>query len=164
MKPSTSPPGRNYQAMTYDVKSDRILTWGGLNLAGVKPVDESIWSYDFNTNTWQEMKPVQGAHPGGRDYPVMAYDAESDRTILFGGAPLGGGETWAYNYNTNTWTKLEPNTVPGNLSRHAMVYGTAADRVILFGGQVGSTQFNYTGETWTYNLNANTWTNVTAHP
>ena len=48
--------------------------------------------------------------------------------------------------------------------KHAMVYSAAADRVILFGGQVGWTEFEYTGETWTYELNTNTWTNVTPHP
>ena len=163
MKPSTSPPGRNYQAMAYDAKSDRVVVWGALDPAGM-PIDDSAWSYDFNTNTWQEMKPDGGPRPRGRDYPAMVYDAESERMILFGGVPQGGDETWAYDYNTNTWTKLEPSTVPGKLSRHAMVYSTAADRVILFGGQVGSTEFKYTGETWTYDLNTNTWTNVTPHP
>lgn len=163
MKPSVSPPGRNYQAMTYDTKSDRVLVWGGMDEYGVKPIDESIWSYDFNANTWQEMKPGEGVHPTGRDYPVMAYDAESDRTILFGGSK-GGDETWAYDYNTNTWAKLEPGTVPGQLSRHAIVYSTAADRVILFGGQIGSTRYKYSDETWTYDLNTNTWTNAMPKP
>jgi hypothetical protein len=160
MKPSTSPPGRNYHAMAYDARADRVLVWGS---DSDTPVDKSIWSYDFNTNTWQEMKPGEGAYPVSRDYPVMAYDVESDRTILYGGIPLGD-ETWAYAYKTNTWTKLEPSTVPGQLSRHAIVYSTAAERVILFGGQVGSTRDKYSGETWAYDFNTNTWTNVTPHP
>ena len=160
MKPRTSPPGRNYHAMAYDARADRVLVWGS---DSDTPVDNSIWSYNFNTNTWQEKKPGAGAHPVSRDYPVMAYDTESDRMILYGGFPLGD-ETWAYAYKTNTWTKLEPNTVPGKLSRHAIVYSTAADRVIVFGGQVGSTQGKYSGETWAYDYNTNTWTNVTPIP
>jgi N-acetylneuraminic acid mutarotase len=162
MKPSTSPPGRNYQAMTYDSKADRVLVWGGFDLDG-KAIDNSVWSYDFNTNTWQEM--VSGKpRPDTRDYAVMVYDAESDRTILYGGVNYGGNETWVYDYNTNTWTNLKPSTNPGRLSRHAMVYDTAADRAILFGGQVGSVQFKYTGETWIYDLNTNNWTNAKPHP
>jgi N-acetylneuraminic acid mutarotase len=160
MKPSTSPSGRNYHAMAYDAKVDRVLVWGS---DSDTPVDKSMWSYDFNTNTWQEMKPGEGACPVSRDYPVMAYDVESDRTILYGGIPLGN-ETWVYDYNTNTWTNPKPRWFPGQLSRHAIVYSTAADRIILFGGQVGSRNFNYTGETWTYDLNTNTWTNVKPHP
>jgi N-acetylneuraminic acid mutarotase len=162
MKPSTSPPGRNYQAMAYDAESDRVLTWGGLGLDG-KLLAPSVWAYDFNTNTWQEMKTGEGPHPEGADFPAMVYDAKADRTILYGGV-YQGDQTWAYDYNTNTWTKLEPSTVPGELSRHAMVYSTAADRVILFGGQVGPTEFKYTAETWTYDLSTNTWTNVTPQP
>jgi hypothetical protein len=93
----------------------------------------------------------------------MVYDAESDRSIMFGGSP-GGSETWAYDYNTDTWTNMEPSIGPGDRSRHAMVYISAADRVILFGGQVGSTEYIYINETWTYDLNTNTWTNMTPQP
>jgi len=159
MKPSTSPPARNYQGMAYDAESDRVLTWGGEDLRE-NLLAPSLWSYDFNTNTWEEMKTGEGPHPQGADYAAMVYDANADRTILFGGE-YQGDETWAYDYNTNTWTDLKPSTVTGRLSRHAMAYSTAADRVILFGGQVGLTNFNYTGETWSYDLNTNTWTNVT---
>ncbi len=40
----------------------------------------------------------------------LAYDAESDRVVLFGGDanPLISDETWAYDLNTNTWTDLSP--------------------------------------------------------
>jgi len=164
MKPSTSPPTRNNHAMAYDSKADRVLVWGGTDLDG-KPVDFSIWSYDFNTNIWQEMISGQ-PHPSGRDYPGMVYDAESDRTILFGGELAGEsyGEIWAYDYNTNTWTKFESSTSPGYRSRQGLVYSSAADRVILFGGQVESTEPKYSNETWTYDLNTNTWTNMTSYP
>lgn len=165
MKPTSSPPGRNYQAMTYDVKADRVLTWGGTDANG-KPLDANIWSYDFNTNTWQEIKPGEGANPVARDYSAMVYDAKSDRTILYGGVLLGGGETgnetWAYDYNTNIWANLKPSTVPEQLSRHTIVYSTAANRVILFGGQAANTTLS--GETWSYDFNTNTWTNVTPKP
>ena len=163
MKPSTNPPGRNFQAMAYDATADRVLMWGGFNLNS-KPV----WSYDFNTDTWEAITHEDGPLPELRDYPVMVYDVESDRTILFGGetkSAQGGDDTWAYDYNTNTWTEMEPITNPGKLSRHALVYSTAADRIILFGGyKIGSPKFEYSAETWSYDLNSNTWTNVTPQP
>ena len=158
MKPSTSPSPRNFHAMAYDAESDRVIMWGG----DVEDGDPSVWAYDHNKNTWQKMASVGG--PSRRDYMSMAYNAKADRVILYGGFDTGSDETWAYDYNTNTWMKLEPSTVPGKLSRHASAYSTAADRVILFGGQVGSTHFKYTGETWTYDLKANTWTNATPRP
>lgn len=167
MAPSTSPPGRSFAAMVYDAAADRVLMWGGVDIAGLNPVDESVWAYDFNSNTWQEILPGDGPLPLGRDYPTMVYDVESDRTILFGGITgkaEGGDDTWAYDYNSNTWTELDPSLNPGMLSRHAMTYSTAADQVVLFGGKFGNHPNEFLRETWTYDYNTNTWTNVTPQP
>lgn len=161
LKPNIAPPGRNYQAMTYDSRSDRVIVWGGTDLNGI-PLDNSVWSYDFNTNTWQELKST-GIVPVGRDYPVMVHDIDSDQVILFGGS-LGSDETWSYDYNTETWTKMEPKKIPGKRSRHEMVYCASTGQVLLFGGQIGGQEFEYTWETWTYDFNTNIWTNVTSHP
>jgi hypothetical protein len=116
------------------------------------------------------MKSGEGSQPQGANYTAMVYDAKADRTILYGGQNQGD-ETWAYDYNTNTWTQLTPpGTVPGDLSKHAMAYSTAADRVILFGGRLSSSggatsidRLNF-GETWTYDLNTNMWTRVMSQP
>jgi N-acetylneuraminic acid mutarotase len=160
MKPSTSPPGRNYQAMAYDDKADRVLVWGSSDVDG--PPHLSLWAYDFNTNTWQERLASEPL-PSGREYPVMVYDAESDRSIMFGGTS-GGSETWAYDYNTNAWTNMKPSLDPGDRKVQGMAYNSVADRVIMFGGQVDKTSFKYTNETWTYDLNTNAWTNQTSQP
>jgi N-acetylneuraminic acid mutarotase len=155
MKPSTSPPGRNYHAMAYDAESDRVIIWGGDDMGG----DSSAWAYDYNNNTWQKMASWG---PYSRSYISMVYDVKADRTILYGNITHGDLATWVYDYNTNTWTKMEPATNPGVVSRHAMAYSTAADRVILFGGEAASGLL--LGQTWSYDLNANSWTDVTPHP
>ncbi|MGA2113024.1 MAG: kelch repeat-containing protein [Anaerolineales bacterium] len=166
MKPSTSPSARSGQVMAYDAKADRVIMWGGdtgWEDQGL-PKDQSVWSYAYNTNTWQETKPGTGMWPDCRDDAAMAYDAKSDRMIMTGGYDdKGTAETWAYDYNPNTWTKLEPNTAGGMLAGSAMVYSPATDRIILFGGGVGGSDSNYTAETWSYDFNANAWTDVTPH-
>ena len=155
MKTDASPPGRNYQGMTYDAESDRVLIWGSMG-TDLEPFDTSVWAYDYNTNMWEQM-PLGDPHPELRTYPELAYDAESDRTILYGGFPEGD-QTWAYDYNTNTWTKMNPAITPQKVSRHALAYSAAADRVILSGGQVGAAEFSYTRDTWSYDYNSDTWT------
>ena len=130
MKPKASPPGRSYQGMTYDSKADRVLIWGGLDEKGEKPVDESMWAYDFNTNTWTEMKPGDGMHPAGRDMPQLVYNTKADRTILYGGTH-GGSETWAYDYNTNTWKEMAKG--PSGYLGIRLAYDSESDRTILFG-------------------------------
>jgi len=150
MKPDPHPSGRNYHDMVYDSESDRIIMWGGDSTDR----DPCVWAYDYNNNTWQK-GTCEG--PIRRGYVYMAYDVKADRTILYGNENYSDLATWAYDNNTDTWTKLEPATSPGVLSRFAMAYSPVVDRVILFGGEV-----NYTtkGETWSYDLNTNSWTVV----
>lgn len=156
MKPSNSPPVRNYHAMAYDTQADRVILFGGAD-----PQDKGImdtWAYNFNTNTWQELERGEGEYPSGRYYHTLAYNTVADRSILYGGSS-GGAETWSYDYSTNIWTKLEPAENPGKRSMHAMVYSSASDRIILFGG--GAVHYRYTDDTWVFDFNTTTWTDVT---
>jgi hypothetical protein len=158
MEPVTSPAGRNYHGMAYDLKADRIILFGGGNWS--KNMADT-WAYDYNTNTWTELESVEGAHPRARSYLALVYNIGADRTILFGG-DAGGHETWSYDYSTNTWAKLETSKNPV-VSRHAMTYSSVDDRVILFGGQIGQ-NFDYTERTWSYDYPTTTWTNMTRSP
>ena len=149
MEPEVSPPGRNYHAMAYDDESDRVILWGG---DGPVPVDvSSVWAYDYNTDTWEELES-SGA-PSPIAYGAMVYTTAADRIILYAGL-----EFWSFDYNTNTWTQLSDSPLPGELSYHAMVYSGEADRVILFGG--GLDDYSFGAKTWVYDLNTNTWTDV----
>ena len=163
MKPSTTSPSiRNNHAMTYDAASDRVIMWGGENLALAR--DDSVWLYDFNTNTWQEMRPGNGQYPLELHGTTFAYDAESNRTIFIGGIPILGDDTWVYDNTNNTWEKLTSSTFPTMRSWHAMAYNSTTDRMVLFGGVTGYVPDVFSNETWTYDYNTNTWTNVTPHP
>ncbi len=153
MDPDTSPPRRHHHSMAYDIESDKVLVWGGRDLP-----DKNMWAYDFSTDTWEKM--VASGGPPHRNYAAMVYDSEADRVILYGG--LGKDDTWTYDYNTNTWTEMKPDTNPGKLARHSMVYNPVLDKTILFGGRYyDSDPFIYMDETWTYDYNTNTWTNMT---
>ena len=156
MKPATNPPPRNFHMMTYDSKIDRVLMWGG----GGGP--HEMWAYDFNTNTWEQTQAKGG--PGRRDYGVFTYDAASDLIVLFGGNPGGSNDVWSYDYNQNEWKKMDSSEGPRFLSRHAFVYIPDTDRFMLFGGQLGGKEFTYTQQTWMYNLNTNSWEDVTRSP
>src|SRR5207249_1804853 len=98
--------------------------------------------------------------PPARYGHAMAYDSQSDRLVLFGGGSSSGGvfvlvsDTWAYDFNTSTWTDMSPAIEPPARYNHAMAYDSQADRVILFGGYGG---YN---DTWAYDFNTNTWTDT----
>jgi hypothetical protein len=66
-------------------------------------------------------------------------------------------ETWSFDYNTATWTKLTPT---GDLERRwgELVYDSTNDKIILFGGVDPDEQFVILDEVWVFDYNANTWT------
>ncbi len=161
MQPAVSPRARNYHGMTYDAKADRVVMWGG---AGARAelkgaVNAAVWTYDYNTNTWQEQENQKDT-PSVRYYIFLAYDSKADRIIMYGGYAYGNDETWVYDLNTDTWQQMQPAANPGALSRFNLVYARDANKTILFGGQLGAVSGQYVGDTWSYSLRFNRWTNI----
>src|SRR3989442_8385889 len=108
MAPLVGPPVRDFHAMAYDSRSDRVILFGGWGGYGnPRPLGDT-WAYDFSTNTWTQMFPAVG--PPARMYFAMTYDNQSDRVILFG----GGGPSFhfyhppASHLKTNTGTDNTP--------------------------------------------------------
>lgn len=157
-------------AMVYDAESDRIIWHGGMRQP---PMRDSFrgavdtWAYDVNSDTWTEQAPG----PRGGLYRQLAYDAESDRVILFGGVmpavpvlnlimSVQYGEkldgTWAYDFNSDTWTEMEPSESPPARCSFPMAYDVESDRVILYGGvfEAGAEKDRHV---WAYDYNSNTW-------
>ena len=153
--------------MAYDAESDRIILWGA-NEVGQTPMSEeekaTVWAYDYETNTWTAIESTGG--PSYRGGHTMVYHPGTDRIILFGGHHLGdvyfSDETWAYDYNTNTWTQLAPATHPSGRRLHSMVYDEAADKMVLFGGIAGNfLKEEINDELWIFDPVAEEWSQVT---
>ena len=59
----------------------------------------------------------------------------------------------------NVWTRLSPSgEIPIRRGEQSMVYDSADKRFIMFGGNYGG--FDPLDDTWAYDPNANTWTNL----
>lgn len=152
MHPASAPSPRMWSSMVYDSVSDKVILFGGFTGSG----DSETWAYDFDTDTWTNMNP--SVAPSARWNHKMAYDSQSDRVIMFGGwaGYEQSGETWAYEYETNEWTNMNPVVAPSARNAHAMAYDSQSDRVILFGGHTGSDN----DETWSYDFETNSWTDM----
>jgi N-acetylneuraminic acid mutarotase len=146
----TAPSARRGHAMAF-LGGDQVLLFGGSDdfLKG------DTWVYDLGDGTWTEKAPA--AAPSSRWYHAMA-SLGGDQVLLFGGYDAAGYdlETWVYDLSANTWTKKSPFAAPSARYGHAMVY-LGGDQVLLFGGS-GSGCGGYCGDTWVYDLSANTWT------
>ncbi|MFX1518024.1 MAG: Kelch repeat-containing protein [Promethearchaeota archaeon] len=160
--PIVSPGRRNGHSMAYDSESDRCILFGGLKTYYDPPTSvegwNDTWAYDYNSNTWVEMNPEEC--PSTRMCAAMKYDSESDRMVLFGGWSedrMDIGETWIYNFNNNSWKMLTPEPAPSGRYRPAMAYDSESDRMILFGGM---SEITAVRDTWAYDYNSNTWTNM----
>jgi len=141
---------------TYNSDADRTILFGGW---GDTMYHNDTWAYDYNTNMWINRSPsIIGGNLTPRYGVMMAYYDSVDCIIMFGGFDVHAlDETWEYNYNTNTWTKLIPTVEGGSLPSvggGAIVYDSTTDLIILFGGSDGYSDYN---ETWIYCYHNNTW-------
>ncbi|MHA1995874.1 MAG: Kelch repeat-containing protein [Candidatus Hodarchaeales archaeon] len=175
MTPTIAPPARYQHAYqsAYDTQSDRLILFSG-DIGDYSTIYNDTWAYDYNTNTWENLTTDEMKNCG-KIMAAMACDSESDRIIMFGvwfvrnGAAVyqaaGVGETWSYDYETNSWNNLTTINCPPFRGAASMTYDEAHDRMILYGGfnsemyDSGSTS-SFFQETWAYDYNTNTWTNM----
>jgi hypothetical protein len=154
--------------MAYDSESDRVILLGASEGEHDEPT-ASTWAYDFNTNTWVDMKSSPGPSVA---VCAMSYDSRNDRIVLFGFEEIDGRyypETWAYDFNRNLWQNMSPHISPPPSCPVAMAYDSESGRIIMFGAGVSAFRVweGYYGyETWAYDYTNNTWVNLTTdiHP
>lgn len=161
--PQGSPSPRERSGMVYDSKDDLVILFGGYN--GQNFLDET-WTYNVKTNTWTQMFPAVSPPNNSQIYANgsminlgMAYDSKDNVVIVFSDE----GNTWAYNLAANIWVNMKPSVSPApralSTNGQQMVYDESNNDILLFGGSPiwYSTALN---DTWAYNYEANTWTNL----
>lgn len=173
LNPAISPSARGYFDMAYDSESSVVILMGGFHMIAADPYPinifrDDLWVYAASTNTWTEITP--DSRPRMRlTRGALAYDVKHDVVILFGGSPIKEGlcnDTWAYDYNTNTWINKTPSISPPARDAHGMVYDTQSEKIIMYGGRNTTiyqnvTERDFLHDTWIYDYETNTWENVT---
>lgn len=162
----TNQPGRPSNILgaqiAYSSKSDRGVLFGGVDL-NTGDLNSDTWTYDPRADTWTKQAPV--VSPPARNFGAMVYDEKADKFVLFGGGGASGGlgDTWMYDYGTNTWTNKKPANSPAPRVYQSIVYEPNTNRVILFGGvkeetanEASNSQTPF-GDTWSYDPDTNTW-------
>jgi N-acetylneuraminic acid mutarotase len=110
--------------------------------------------------TWETVAAT-GALPPGRLGASLVAAPTGGTLLLFGGW-VGGTDysdsLWSYDSATSTWTELfQGGDLPAARATQAVVYEPTGNRLIVFGGRDSATYF---GDTWAYNLDDNTWTEL----
>ncbi|MGY5877194.1 MAG: kelch repeat-containing protein, partial [Candidatus Thorarchaeota archaeon] len=97
-------------------------------------------------------------NPGVRDGHSMVFDPHNGVAVMFGGISIVGGihslgDTWIYDYPSNTWSELTLSPSPSARSNAAMVYCSDTNEIILFGG------FGVV-DTWSFDCDTQTWSEI----
>ena len=107
--------------------------------------------------TWTRLSANPPAMQG--EY-AMVYDTLRHYVIAYGGRTgfstdfQNINETWAFDYQSQTWMNLEPVVSPPWRANHTMVYDLSRHKVLMFGGTNFIQVFN---DVWEYDYDQNTW-------
>ncbi|MCU0863692.1 MAG: kelch repeat-containing protein [Planctomycetes bacterium] len=120
---SSGPPARSGHAMAYDRTRQRLVVFGGFQLA-------DTWEYGLG---WTQRTNVGSA--GARTFASMVYDQRRGRMFLQGGLlPNGSYDNRSWEYDGNAWT-LRPDIYASyGLLGISMAYDDSRSRVVMFGG------------------------------
>jgi len=101
--PSRSPSPRNGHRMALDLKTSRVLLFGGKADSG-KPLSDT-WLWD-GTN-WSEVSAEDG--PSARAHMIIVTDTARKRMVLYGGE---GASTDTWEWDGVGWNRMRPRTSP----------------------------------------------------
>jgi N-acetylneuraminic acid mutarotase len=158
-RPSPGPLQRSDAGFAYDESNKVFVMYGGLSHVDSDVVLDETWVYDLDENTWMEMTP-ENSPP--RMYGCeLVYDSLNQKVLLWGGNIRDGGmldEFWCYDYQINTWTRLETNPKPRERFWFQMTFDQDIGKVVIFGGSPGGDA--KLGDTWLYDYTRNEWTQI----
>jgi hypothetical protein len=141
--PAHAPAPRRAMSMAYDEADGRTVLFGGET--GSDPFfPRDTWTWDGTD--WTEQHPAHA--PGGRWFQGSAYDAATNRVLMFGGLDSGGdalNETWAW--DGTDWSLLTPAHSPSPRSDLAMVEDSTHGYDLLYGGD---SRAGALGDTWSW--------------
>jgi hypothetical protein len=145
LSPPTSPPALRGAAAAYDAANQTVVVFGGELPDGALSNQTWVW----NGTTWSRVDRGFGSVPPARIGASMAYDAELDQLILFGGESSGRtllDDTWLW--NGASWIELSAPSTPGPRTDAALAPGPDGE-LVLFGGYGASVSSSAPADTTT---------------
>lgn len=155
--PVNTPGGLGLYGMCYDSVRGVTVLYGGLP-DNFFPID-SDQTWEWNGTDWTNTSPAN--NPGPLERPGMCFHEAAGVTVLFGGIDVqtgGNNDTWLY--DGTDWTVANvTGPRPSVRTGCSLAYDGNRQICVMTGGQDPSngTPFN---DTWEFDLNALTWTQV----
>jgi len=145
LHPANNPGILSGHAMAYDDARGQIVLFGGAGGANGADTNQT-WIWD-GTN-WRQMQPK--VSPPAREGHAMAYDAASQKVVLFGGAVnyTDTNDTWTW--DGSNWTQVVSPTSPLPRQWHSMAFDAVHNELVLFGGALWGTVPTFYSDTWVW--------------
>ncbi|HEV2450011.1 MAG TPA: kelch repeat-containing protein, partial [Thermoplasmata archaeon] len=144
----SAPSPRYYASIAYDAYLNAVVLYGGQSSVSTYLGD--TWEFSPVTG-WSQWHTATGLPfgPPARGGAMMAYDANDNYVLLFGGynGSIYFGETWSW--DGNNWTKLALSPSPPAREWGTLTWYPNIGALVLFGGSAYSltTAFN---DTWLF--------------
>jgi hypothetical protein len=138
LRPTVSPPARDYSMITFDAKDGYVVLYGGATGSG--GVLRDTWM--FAAGNWTNI--TNAASPPPRANSSFAYDPSDHYSVLYGGV-VGGrpmNETWTF--SGGNWTNVTTSLGPGPRTTAGLTFDPKVGGVLLYGGCTG------TKDTWKF--------------
>lgn len=126
-----SPSAREAHSMATDPNVGVVLYGGGGS--------DETWGWNGERWTQHEGAGPHQEHP--RYWNTMAYNANEDKVVLFGGGDTSDPLDDTWKWDGSTWSQSCPHGAdqsPFPRFQHAMAYDWDRRRLVLFGGSAGS--------------------------
>lgn len=125
-----APSPRRLSMADYTPNGGYVLLFGGFDGSGYLFLNDT-WS--FVGGNWTQLKPL--VTPPARGAASMAYDARSQKVILFGGSDWATNLADTWQFSGGQWKQLHPAASPSARDSSAMAYDRGDGYLLLFGGQ-----------------------------
>ncbi len=145
------PSPRNMHSMTYDLKAKHILLFGGA--IENDQYSNELWSYNG-----KEWKLLSNNGPEAREDAMLVYDAERNKTWLFGGRTNTTHFTDCWEWDGQAWKKNALSIPFGARDHASAAYDATLKKILVFGGMNSS--YAFTNDLWSWN--GTTWEQVPA--
>ena len=168
-RPIELPSPRGEAAGVWDASNSRVVFFGGD--AGWP--EDCIPQTSFSDETWafhtdcDNFQRIEGTMPTGRGRHAVALDETRGQMVMFSGRTRDGtsgdytllDDTWAFDFETDTWTDLGA-TGPKARASHTLV--VSGDMALMYGGSTSKSGTSYKPQSdlWALDLTTNTWSQL----
>ena len=154
----------------WDAERERMVFFAGDQGTPIMCMSQTdytaeVWAFHTDCDNFERIEPGAGMPARGRY--ALAHDLAHGRALIHGGRTREGtsgpytvfDDLWAYELATDTWTELAKG--PSPRSNH--VAAIVGNRLVVHGGNASSNGlvFDPLGDTWAFDLDAETWSQVT---